>query len=135
MHNEDDMKRKGDVPATKNDLQALESAIRKDLQACATKNDLQACATKNDLQAQSARLERVERVVKNIAVEVSRFGPSMKEMREEFSSLFVRMESRQLDRMDAFMAKTVKVEREQFWLVHRMDKIEDRVSRIEKRAP
>ena len=154
VHNDDEMKRKGDEPATKRDLWAHAAATKSDLAAhqAATKADFTAhqAATKKDFEAfeasmkkdfaanqaaTSMRTERLEKVVKNMAVEVVGVKSSLIEMREDFSGALKRMESRLIDRMDGFMAKTVKVERDEVWLIHRVDKLEDRVSRIEKRRP
>ena len=170
MHNEDEMKKRGDEPVTKRDLWAHEAATKKDLQthAEATKKDLQthaettkkdlqthaettkedmralesamkkdlqthAEATKRGFQAASERMDRFEKVVKNLAVEVTGVKKELTHVREDFSAALKRTESRLIGHIDGFMAKTVKVERDQSILIHRMDRIEDRVSRIENR--
>jgi hypothetical protein len=145
VHNDDEMKRKGDEPATKRDLWAHEAATKKDFTAleAATKKDFTAleAATKafeastiEGFDAASKRMDRIEKVLKNVAVDVVGVKSTLVEMRQDFSGALTRMESRLLDRMDGFMAKTVKVERDQVYLIHRVDKLEDRVTRIEKRS-
>lgn len=108
MHNEDDMKHDAHEPATKGDLERF--------------------ATKDDH-------GRLERVVRNIAVEVSGIKAELTDFRQDILSALARTESRLISHMDGFMAKTLKVERDEFWLIHRMDKLEDRVDRIEKKSP
>ena len=164
MHNEDEMKRKGQEPATKNDLWAHEAATKSQLQAheAATKSQLQAheaatrndsqslrndfqalrgdfkahvAATKDEFKAVSSRFDRLERVVKKVAVDVSGFKTALVEMSENFSAVLTQRNSELMDRLDGFMAKTLKVERDEVWLIHRVDNLEDRVTRIEKKSP
>ena len=131
MHNDDDMKQKGDEPATKRDLWAVEAAMRKDLSVHETTTR----TLGGEVKILSTRMDRLERVVKNVVVEVGGLKAEVAGLRHDIPTMLMRMESRMMAHMDGFMAKTVKVERDQFWLIHRMDKLEDRVSRVEKRAP
>ena len=93
------MKRKGDVPATRKDLWALGTQI-------------------TAMQADSAETKKV---VRNMAVELSRTKGEVVGLREDFSSAMQKLESRLVGRMDAFMSQTLKVSHDQFWLIHRMD--------------
>ncbi|PIR15285.1 MAG: hypothetical protein COV48_15205, partial [Elusimicrobia bacterium CG11_big_fil_rev_8_21_14_0_20_64_6] len=80
-------------------------------------------------------LGQLTKVVKNVAIEVSGIKSELTDMRQDFSSALTRTESRLIDHLDGFMAKTLKVERDEVWLIHRVDKLEDRVARIEKKSP
>ena len=101
MHNEDEMKRRGDEPVTKKDLWAHEAATR-ELQA-STKRGFQAAA--QDVQALGQRLD----------LRMDTFEAVMR-------------------RMAAALVRSQAKTDEKFYLIRRMDKVEDRVTRLERRA-
>lgn len=133
MHNEGDMKYDAGAPATKGDLERF--AAKTDLELLAIRADLERFATKTEVIGVTTRIDRMELVLKNVAVEVSGIKSELTDMRQDFSAALTRTESRLINHLDGFMAKTLKVERDEVWLIHRVDKLEDRVTRIEKKSP
>ena len=116
MHNDEGMKRKGDEPTMRKDLWALETALRKDIGGI------------------TSGLAETNKVLRNVVVEVSRLKADDVAREERYSAALQNMASQITSRMDAFMSQTLKVGSDQFWLIHRLDKIEERVARVEKRA-
>ncbi|HBO97401.1 MAG TPA: hypothetical protein DD648_05155 [Candidatus Omnitrophica bacterium] len=151
MHNSDDMKENDDRPATKGDLDRLTAMIG--LDRFATKIDLDRFATKDDLERSaaesSARMDRMDErfdgmdrrfdemaaVVRRQSTEIVKTQASVDGLREDVLSVIKGMESRLTGRMDAFMSNTMRVDRDNILLIHRMDKVEGRVSDLERRAP
>ncbi len=156
MHNEDEMKRKGAQPATKDDLDRFATkddlkrfATKDDLDRFATKDDLKRFATKDDLKrfatkddlaqglgrcASKDSVDELAAVVRRQSVRLVKVEASVDSLREDVISALRGVESRLTGRMDAFMAATLRVDRDNILLVRRMDKVEERVSRIEQRA-
>ena len=124
MHNDENMKRKGDEPTTRKDLWALETAIRE-----ATRKDIGALETglRKDIGALSTSVDETRKLAHNLAVGQSRTDAQVSGLREEFSSVIRNLESRLVGHIDGFMSKTLKVGSDQFWLIHRMDELEGRV--------
>ncbi|MBI4371346.1 MAG: hypothetical protein HY552_03500 [Elusimicrobia bacterium] len=130
------MKRGGDQPAMRRDLEALEARLWKRF----GEGDLRMETFEKRMSLLDKRMERVdermdtlESVVKRMAAAIVNFQAEMRTMREDFASAMTRMESRLLERMDGFMSIVVKVDRGQTILVHRVDKLEERVGRLERR--
>lgn len=146
MHNEDDMKRKGDAPATKDGLDRLAAnmnlerfATKDDLARFATKDDLERFATKDDwgrfAAESSSRMDEMASVVRRQSVRIVNSEASVDARFDEVMSAFKGMESRLTGRMDDFMSNTLRVDRDNILLNHRMDKVEGRISGLERPAP
>ena len=88
------MKRKGDEPAAKRVLWSQVS-LKKDLQTHAE-------ATKRGFQGWSKRMDRLEKAVKNVAVEVDGVKKEISYLREDFLAALKRMEARLIDHIDGF---------------------------------
>jgi len=155
MHNEGDMKRKGAEPATKADLDRFATkddldrfATKDDLGRFATKDDLGRFATKADLEQfakkddmtrfaveTNSRMDEFSTVLRRQSVRIVKLEASMDGLREDVVSVIKGMESRLTERMDSFMSNTLRVDRDNILLVHRLDKVEGRVSNLERRVP
>lgn len=119
MHNEGDMKRKGAEPATKADLDRF-----------ATKEDLARFAAETN-----SRMDELTSEARRQCAMLGKIEASMDGLREDVVSVIKGMESRLTERMDSFMSNTLRVDRDNILLVHRLDKVEGRVSDLERRAP
>ena len=150
MHNDDEMKRKRAEPATKGDLDRF--ATKDDLERFATKDDLERFATKDDLErfATKVDLERfatkvdlkrfatkdeMTAVLRRQSLKIVSLETSMGAFRDDVISAIKGVESRMTKRMDTFMSNTMRVDRDNILLIHRLDKVEGRVSDLERRAP
>ena len=137
MHNEGDMKRKGAEPATKADLDRF--ATKDDLGRFATKADLEQFAKKDDMTRfaveTNSRMDEFSTVLRRQSVRIVKLEASMDGLREDVVSVIKGMESRLTERMDSFMSNTLRVDRDNILLVHRLDKVEGRVSNLERRVP
>ena len=130
--------------ATKDDL--LRFATKDDLLRFATKDDLEQFSKKDDLARFAAesnsrmdrldgRLDDMTAVVMRQSMRIVKVEASVDNLREDVISALKGVESRLTERMDAFMSNTLRVDRDNILLVHRMDKVEGRVSELERRAP
>ena len=137
MHNKDDMKNHDEQPATKGDLNRLAATINSD--RFATKDDLKRFATKDDLARfateSNSRMDEMTAVARRQSVKIVKIEASVDGLREDVISVIKGMESRLTERMDTFMSNTLRVDRDNILLIHRMDKVEGRVSDLERRAP
>ncbi len=115
IHNDAEMKRKGDEPTTRKDLWALETALRKDMGVLETglRKDMGTLGSQiAELKSDSAETKKV---VRNIAAEMSRMKADNISQRESDAAARQRETSRIIDHMDGFMSKTLKVGSEQSW--------------------
>lgn len=122
MHNKD-MKRGGNLPATKKALGSMETRLCGRIEAC-----------DHRLSAIDQRLDTLTSVIRRVAVDVVEGRGDARAMREDFSSAMTRMNSHLTTQMDAFMANTLRVDRDNILLTQRVDKIEGRISQLERRA-
>ena len=81
------------------------------------------------------RFDEMAAVVRRQSTEIVKTQASVDGLREDVLSVIKGMESRLTGRMDAFMSNTMRVDRDNILLIHRMDKVEGRVSDLERRAP
>lgn len=122
MHNKD-MKRIVNAPATKKALESMEARLCGRIGACDDR-----------LNVIDQQLATLTSVVRRVAVDVVEGRGDARAMREDFSSAMTRMNSHLTAQMDAFMANTLRVDRDNILLTHRVDKIEGRISQLERRA-
>ena len=139
MHNED-MNPAENIPATKADfapIMAILMDLRAGLAQCATKDELKGFATKEDLASGfgeiAERIGTLEAVVRRIAMDQTRLRAEVNDqidaLRLEVRGFF----SRTVGQVDGFMSTTMKVDRGQIILVHRVDRLEERMSRFDGR--
>ena len=81
-------------------------------------------ATKGDLKETTRRLSK----------EIVGTQASVAKLKDDLVHAMRRMQSTLLNQMDGFMTKTRKVDVDQLFLIHRMDKLEKRVDSLETRA-
>jgi hypothetical protein len=127
--------------ATKDDLERF--ATKDDLKRFATKDDLKRFATKDDL-AQFAKKDDLKRfptkdemtaVLRRQSLKIVSLETSMGTFRNDVISAIKGVESRMTKRMDTFMSNTMRVDRDNILLIHRIDKVEGLVSDLERRVP
>ena len=128
MHNEDAMRKRDDRPLTKED--AKQFATKEDLKLFATKDDLAGFATET-----RTRFDTLEAVVRRQTTVIVNDQADRNSFREEIISMIQTMDSRNAARVDAFMSNTLRVDRDNLILVHRMNLVEGRVTDLERRAP
>lgn len=121
MHN-DDVKKRDERPATKGDLADLESRLSGRMDKMDGRMD-----------KMDGRMERTEEAVRGVAKALLAFKTEVFERFDLQEAAMRRMYSGIIDKIDGFMSKTIKVDKDQTILVHRVDKLEGRVSRLEAR--
>lgn len=85
-------------------------------------------ATKADLRGLKADIRRVAIHVTNLESKLSTELRAIESNNSKRASEF-------FSKVDAFMSRTIKVETDETFLIHRMDNLEKRVSSLETRAP
>ena len=128
---------KSDLAATKAELKADLAATAADLKRL-FKSDL--AATKAELKADLAANEtairtELKETTRRLSKEIVATQTNAAKLKDELMHFMRRMQSNLLNQMDGFMTKTRKVDVDQVFLIHRMDKLEKRVGSLEARAP
>ena len=118
MHNNDDMNAQDDQPATKGDLGLVRAELKEEI-AC----------LRAELKSENGETRR------SLAIEIVKTQAAVEGLREDVTSSISGMESRITARMDSFMSNTMRVDRDNILLIHRMDKVEGRVADLERRTP